>query len=620
MKHLIRLAPLLCLGLIAPLLHAAPSISAEIHPAEVQVGQAAQLIVRVSGAGRGARPVVPDVNGVQIRAAGQSSQISIINGITSSSVSYRYRVVPDHTGDYTIPAISITANGKQYQTSPLALKALAAAPGSRAVAPDEPDAVVLPGKSAYLDLRRMENAKRDHLYVGESTPIAIRAFLRADIRVTSVQKPTIASQAYTIDLLSDEPEQKLETIDGVRYRVITWYGKLSAVKAGEHPFKSELKATISVPEKSRPDSRRRRGGAFDDPFFDDFFKQAFTRYTQREITLESKKSKITVKSLPTAGRPADFSGAIGDFTLTSEGMPPRLKTGNPTHFNVTVHGEGTFDRMSAPALRPEGAWKTYTPKEEFRGEDILGFKGSKVFQIPAIAREPGDHQVYFSLSFFDPDTGEYRHAETRKTDIAVTGKSIAAETNAAASEAPGVPESQSPLMAGLGRVFADAAPLYKQAWFLVLQGCLATVTLVACVLLMVRAHGEAHPERAEQRTLHAAVEAQKKAADRARTRGDVPAFFTAARSALQLELSHHRGCKPEAVTSAEVADHYAAGTPVARIFATADAIEYSGESIDADTLAAWQQTLNGALEDLRRPGTAEEQPAADSWGQVSPTS
>lgn len=58
--------------------------------------------------------------GFEVRGGpNQSSQMSIINGQSKSSVTYSYYVEPRDTGTYYIPSVSIVNGEKEYKTEAL---------------------------------------------------------------------------------------------------------------------------------------------------------------------------------------------------------------------------------------------------------------------------------------------------------------------------------------------------------------------------------------------------------------------------------------------------------------------------------------------------------------------
>lgn len=70
---------------------------------------------------------------------------------------------------------------------------------------------------------------------------------------------------------------------------------------------------------------------------------------QREQSVVSGSTHIRVLELPTDG-PAEWSGAVGDFTLSATSSGPQVHVGDSFQVEVTVVGEGNLDHFAA--LRP----------------------------------------------------------------------------------------------------------------------------------------------------------------------------------------------------------------------------------------------------------------------------
>jgi hypothetical protein len=72
--------------LLAPGVRAAVTARAQLDPPRVAVGNQADLTVDVRGTQNAAAPVIPAVDGLTIQYVGPSTQLSIVNGQTSSSI------------------------------------------------------------------------------------------------------------------------------------------------------------------------------------------------------------------------------------------------------------------------------------------------------------------------------------------------------------------------------------------------------------------------------------------------------------------------------------------------------------------------------------------------------
>ena len=100
-------------------------VTATLAPAEVSVGESAELTVTVGGS-RSNAPSLPAVDGLDFQNVGQSTQIQVINGAMTADSTHTYVVTPQHAGTFTIPAIE--AGGAK--SNPITLRVLA---GSGAV-------------------------------------------------------------------------------------------------------------------------------------------------------------------------------------------------------------------------------------------------------------------------------------------------------------------------------------------------------------------------------------------------------------------------------------------------------------------------------------------------------
>ena len=189
----------------------------------------------------------------------------------------------------------------------------------------------------------------------------------------------LSNNAFASQGLSKKPKQTEEIVDGVPYAVLTWHTAMSAVKEGEHPVSAELAATLIIPQTSR-----RRHPAFGRRMFDDDFFNSFFNSTREEaVELTSRRINMRVLPLPKAGRPENFSGAVGSFKLWASASLKSCMVGDPITLKMTVKGDGNFDRVSSPLLTSATKWKTYTPIASFKPSDSSGFKGKKRLNRPS---------------------------------------------------------------------------------------------------------------------------------------------------------------------------------------------------------------------------------------------
>ncbi len=588
--------------LLAAAVHAV-EVSAELSGGTVPAGQGVMLTVTVQGGSPEGQPTVPVVQDLIVNPRSTSQQMQMINGNVTRSIAYSFVVGSNKAGEYIIPAITVRIAGKDYTSQPLRLK-VEASPNAAPAGMDEEAEAESPGKYGHLSFQMMAK-DRKHVYPGEIAPVKIQAYFPADAQVSLKSTPRPEGSAFTLHNLSEKPDQAIKVIDGKRYLVVTWFGGLSATKAGEYPASFKLTGTVAVRDPSA--GRRRRPPGFDDPFFggsllDDFFAPMI----QKDVELTTEDAPLLeVRELPMEGRPVDFTGAIGEFEFQSASIPSSLKTGEPSRIEAVVKGTGNFPLLSAPQPFPAGTWKTYKGSEDFVPEDVASFGGTKTFRYNAVPLVPGEKEAGLRFSYFDPEKGEYREMKSPTTSVVITGEAVKANALAEAEKPktplPGMPQL-APIATGLSAVTAYH-PLSVKAWFAPIIG--------ACGFLSLAILGagwwknrEADPVKEARKANQLAVVKAVDAADEAVVRGDAVTFFLNARHALRLVIAEREAMKPEAVT---LADLDMQDEAIAGIFTQADRHEYSGNAPSGEDLKTWKAKLE---ESLARLGTKQGKEAA----------
>ncbi|MCB1095873.1 MAG: protein BatD [Verrucomicrobiae bacterium] len=618
------LLALACLSTTALAIAASSAtVNASLEQERIAAGATTTFTITVDGTQSAPRPQTPVVDGLEFYPAGQSSRYQSINGRTSVSIGYQFTVLARREGRFEIPPIAISVDGHTLQTDPVTL---IVSKGSALPAPatQPPGLTTRPsarggssGDAKNSDIAKLTltlpDRNSDSAYVGELIPIKLEAWFREGAQVSLTSKPTMDGQAYTLHNISDEPSQEVKTVSGEPYRVITWYGGLSAVKAGKYPVDIRLDATVAVrQQRTRGTSRTLPGfGRLSDPLFDNFFNSAFDDFfapmVEQDIKLATEERVLEIQPLPGEGKPDNFSGAVGQFAIHSFSLPTTAKTGEPVKIRVSVEGTGNFDRVNCPELDPRDAWKTYQPKSDFVALDSAGFQGRKTFDLNAVPKKPGSTETQFAFSYFDPKTGRYASAASEPVPLTITGSPL---TDAIEPNSAGTPPSQadSPATSSSTNIdsksiaplkTADTAPvnltpLYRRPWFVTLHGGLAFITIVALIAGRIRQR-RMNPESIAARESQHRLEQALEAVDHARLKADSSAFFLAGRRALQIRAGLVSKRNPETLTGAD----FASGSIARQVFELADASEYSHVSVDPEQLSHWQTKLDQAIAELQ---------------------
>ena len=129
---------------------------------------------------------------------------------------------------------------------------------------------------------------------------------------------------------------------------------------------------------------------------------------------------LQVDALPTP-KPANFSGAVGKFSIASSLTPQQLKANDATTLRLTVTGTGNMKLMKAPTVPWPKDFESYDPKTEDKtAVGASGSSGSVLYDFIAVPRHQGKFELPpVEFCYFDPDAREYKTVSTAAYTIDV---------------------------------------------------------------------------------------------------------------------------------------------------------------------------------------------------------
>lgn len=391
---------------------------------------------------RDAQPALPEIDGFEVLGRSESTHFSLVNNQTQVIKSIGYALMPHQAGEFTIPAASLVYGGQTYYSRPVTVKVV-----KGKVAPP-----VVPQVPSQPPAPRGKPPAASQPQASEDAPSTPRLFVQTAVDKKEAyvnEQITLTIQLYCnrlqIDNLSYTPpptvgflEESLgkqrdydKVADGLLYRVSEVTTAVFPISSGELTIgPAELKGDILVPVQ------RRRRGFFDDFFGEDFFLSSFER---KPFSLSSKPIALKIKPLPKNGRPEDFGGAVGSFSLEVSAQPLTVKVGEPITVTMKVSGVGSIDSASPPVIKTGAGFRTYPPEVATKKKVTAGkIGGEKVFKQVIVPLEEGGTEIpAVSFSYFDPGPGKYRTEV--KTPIPVMVEAAPVGDNVALVEAVVVP-------------------------------------------------------------------------------------------------------------------------------------------------------------------------------------
>lgn len=376
-----------------PLLAQELKVEATVSENQIFAGEQFILSIEISGASMQdvSLPVLPEIPGTRLLSAtpSRSSSISIINGRTTSSMSYSYTLIAREPGTHTIAPVSVEVGGTQHQTQPIQFEILDRGQLSPESGEQLPDIFL----EVQLDDERP--------MTGQQIVASIVLYFKQGMEVTSYQ-PTSGwrTDGFWKEELENirQPQAESVILSGVRYRTATLLRyALFPTRSGELSL-SEYSMQIGV--RTQP--------ARNDPF-GSFFGSGTN---QRRVSLESAPITLTVQPLPEA--PSALSlNAVGDLRVNRTLSSGEVETGGTLELITTVEGTGNIPLVRKPEYSLPDGIEQYTPQEsshiERRG---LTISGSKTFSELLTPRAPGSYQIPAeTVAVYHPATRSYRTIE-----------------------------------------------------------------------------------------------------------------------------------------------------------------------------------------------------------------
>jgi hypothetical protein len=441
-------------------------------------------------------------------------------------------------------------------------------------------------------------------YVGEVIPVVIRVvfFVRGDF----LDSPVIDTQGLTVQKLQMPERPRIENINGRQCRVYTFKTAIAATRTGRFDIgPAQANTVVVVPPTQRQQNMRRRWPP-DLPDLDEFFNNPFfadpsSTGQQEKLTVKSEPVALEVKPLP-PNAPASFSGAIGNFTMTTDANPKSVQAGDPITVTSTISGRGNFDRVNAPAVEDEGGWHKYPPSSKFKQDDEVGISGTKTFETVLSPNEKKQTLPVLAFSYFDPVKERY---ETLRSDTipitveggaALPGPSAAAARSAPLPAGPTARVNATPILAAkpadilyqltdLGRA-RSFAPIYVRTSFWIAQ-------LAPLVLLLGFVGWTIRQTKIRDRERQRIAARQHEVSHLLRElrHGDVSpqVYFSQAARVVHLKTALARNINPNTVDTETVAKTFdlneSERAELRRLFERSDELSYSGTGNGAEKIS-----------------------------------
>ncbi|MEN1783942.1 MAG: BatD family protein, partial [Bacteroidota bacterium] len=317
----------------------------------------------------------------------QSISSSWVNGKRSFSKSYTYILRPTAKGSFTVGQATIEVDGKIYKTFPKKVQVTAAV--------DNPNAPKTVDDVAEESLYLVAEVSKARPYLNEAITVIYKLYVDPNVSVTNFR--ALDSPKYNNFWSQDIPVTKYDgknsKFKGKTYRsVVLKRVVLYPQKSGKldiEPY--SLEVYVDVPTNRR-----------------DFFGGRI--YSQSSKVVSAGKRSINVKALPEAGKPAGFTGAVGQFDFEVSTSKRSLNATESLQAAVAVRGKGNLKLFQLPEPDLPSALEVYEPEfEEKVNTTLSGMEGEVTNNYTIVPSFRGRYPIPgITFSYFDPKQEKYK--------------------------------------------------------------------------------------------------------------------------------------------------------------------------------------------------------------------
>jgi hypothetical protein len=393
------LACLLVLGCTAVL----RAQSAHWEPAggSLPVGQVTALQLVFQDCEPKETPTPPKLDGLTLEFTGQASNISWINGDYSRSITYSYAALLAKKQPIDFPAFAVETNKGTQHVPAAHFDPATATVGST-------------GQTLDAAANSVLEATPASVWAGEVFSLAYRVDVARSYYPDFGHGDFAWNPAPLIAEDWDHPEPYASTSGGEGRTGFVYHTRASARAAGTlalGPINQLVNLSVGV-------------SGFG------FFQQR--QYQQFSVT--SNTPSLQVRPLPPA--PPGFTGAVGDFKLTSKVVPTSTTVGEPITWTIELTGTGNWpDIAGLPAREVSKDFQVVQPKAKRTPAEGKLFTATLAEDVVLVPTVGGTYPLEaFHFVYFDPRRGRYETLTAPRSTVTVTAPPAAATPAAAAGQ------------------------------------------------------------------------------------------------------------------------------------------------------------------------------------------
>jgi len=407
--------------------------------------------------------------------------VQTVNGRTTISYLENYAITAGKAGKMSLPAVAVTVDGQTYTTNPVEVT------------------VSQPGTTDRISMEFTVSETR--CYVGQPIVMTVKWIITTRVEGGVFDVPVFESDDFYIEDLSEPAAAQAAQRVAIHGVPVTITGERQLIKGMEAQIISFSK--VLIPKRAGPirldpvavstnmAAGRVRTG--------DFFNPYQIKYNR--VSVQSDPVELEVLPLPEAGKPPQFYGLVGQYTISASAAPTTVSVGDPITLTMRIGGNPYLKPVQWPQLDQiaELADNFRIPAE--RASPVIE-NSSKVFTQTIRANNDRVAQIPpIPLVCFDPQKGLYVVAKTDPIKLEVSPTKVLTNADVQGTGSSPVNREVEAIRKGISANYygpevlanqnisplaAVVSPGYVALWSIPLAGLIAS--------LVIRLAGRTSPE------------------------------------------------------------------------------------------------------------------------------
>lgn len=394
---------------------AAQTFELQINEANILVNQPFEVAFVLTG-GTGSQEQFPAFNGFQVtKGLEKAEELVNIQGNLVNRVVYRFELQATRPGTKIINTATVTVNNEILASDPQELRVNIQ---QESLSDEDIQLRKALERSLEQNIRFESTLSSKTVYLGEPITLSYDLWIDAQLsgQVGSISRESTPQfQGFSAIPEPTRSEKTLEIRRGKRFlRTKVSKYRLIPQSIGTMSLDTmQVGMTVAIPRSGRVPQN-------DLEAFQRQFQPGFREY---RYLLSAKAQTITIRPLPTARKPTDFSGLVGEIGFDISIPDSSFDTGEEGHIILTLTGLADYGLLSPPELDYPTGFEGFPPTISAKSDG-----NGLVLDYAFVPRQPGSFSIDLPMiSTFDPAKRAYQTLGGGTIGLAVSGESLTVE-------------------------------------------------------------------------------------------------------------------------------------------------------------------------------------------------